>query len=244
MKEIPILFSTPMVQAIMSGRKTQTRRIIKPQPIIDHDSGFVFDGKHKKQYCMHNWHDEFIDDFSRWMPGDIIWVRESFQFWDKLSGGGYAYKADFTQRYGAWERDTPKKFHDVERIEKWNPSIHMPKEAARVWLEITKITIEPLHDINEKDAKAEGFACISKDGGRTYKYGIPDNDGLPGVDNVGWPWQDWNTDPAKAFRTLWYKINGKESWNENPWVWVIEFKVLSTNGRPQLSPEIMTTNSK
>ncbi len=227
MKEIPILFSTPMVQAILAGRKTQTRRIIKPQPTIDQESGYVFDGKHKKQYDIHSWKDQFLEDWSRWMPEDQIWVRES---WSPVSPkcGEYYYKAS----------DPAADSH------KWKPSIHMPKVAARIWKEVISVKIERLHDINQDEAKAEGFACITKDGGRAYKYGIPDADGLPGVDNIGWPWQDWETNPVKAFEKLWYRINGEESWIANPWVWVIEFKVLSTNGKPaQLSEKIMATNS-
>lgn len=215
MKEIPILFSTPMVRAILDGRKTQTRRIINPQPIVDMDSGFVFDGKHKRQYDIHSWRDQFLDDWSKWMPEDRIWVRESF-YPVSPKCGEYYYKAT----------------DPAAEASKWKPSIHMPKEAARIWLQVESVRVEPLHDISEQDAKAEGFACISKDGGRTYKYGIPDKDGLPGLDNLGWPWQDWEVNQVNAFKTLWKKINGEESWNENPFVWAITYKTLSTTGKP------------
>lgn len=240
MKEIPILFSTPMVRAILEGRKTQTRRIIKPQPIIDQDSGFVFDGKHTKQYSIHNWKDQFIDDFSRWMPEDLLWVRESGwvdnNFQRGLNDPHLFWKAD----YSDYTDDT--KYVINEHTCPF-PSIHMYKEFARIWIQVNDIKVEKLQDISEDDAKAEGFACLSKDGGTTYKYGIPDNDGLPGVDNLGWPWQDWEVDPKNAVKTLWSKINGEESWNENPFVWVVSFNVLSTSGKPtQLSPGKLTAN--
>jgi hypothetical protein len=130
-KEIPILFSTDMVLAILAGRKTMTRRIINPQPIVDQDSGYTFDGKHKKQYDIHNWQDQFIDDFSRWMPGDLLWVRETFSFALFADGERYLYKA------------TNDQWRDYRgNSSKWKPSIHMPKEAARIWLEVTDIRVE------------------------------------------------------------------------------------------------------
>lgn len=231
MKEIPILFSTSMVQAIMVGRKRKTRRIINPQPIIDQHSGFTFDGKHKKQYSVHNWQDQFLDDFSRWMPDDRLWVRES---WSPKYVKGCLNEFKFTYpEICPWiyKADDPAAKTGYA-AHAWKPSIHMPKEASRIWLRVGNIKIEQLQDISSEDAIAEGFSCLSKDGGLTYKYGIPDNDGLPGVDNIGWPWQDWEVNPIKAFQTLWKKINGEESWNENPWLWVIDFEVLSMTGKP------------
>lgn len=84
MKHIPILFSADMILSKLAGRKTQTRRVINPQPIIDNDSGYAFDGNYKKAYDMYNWKNDFIDDFSKWMPGDVLWTRESFKIigWD------------------------------------------------------------------------------------------------------------------------------------------------------------------
>jgi len=100
----------------------------------------------------------------------------------------------------------------------------MPRWASRITLEITAVRVERLHDISEADAVAEGLACITKDGDRTRKYGIPDADGMPGTDDHGWPWNEWRSDPREAYRKLWESINGPGSWDLNPWVWVIEFK--------------------
>ena len=132
MKEHPILFSTDMVKANLDGRKTMTRRIIKPQPIIDLESGFVFDGKHKKQYDIHNWKDQFIDDWARWMPEDLIWVRETWKpryikgclnefrlQYPKVYPWFYSADGECESGYGGWK-----------------PSIHMPKDAAGSMLKL------------------------------------------------------------------------------------------------------------
>jgi len=203
MKEHPILFSTDMVIAKLEGTKTKTRRIINPQPIIDQDSGFVFDGKHRKQYDIHNWKDRFIDDYSRWMPGDLLWTRETWRWIEgDLGSGAYDFKADN---------------NDFGNI-KWKPSIFMPKEAARIWDEILSIKVERLHEITEEDAIAEGIErSISGNGRIVWKHYTKDK---------------YGPSPVHSYETLWRKINGEESWNENPFVWVIQFKVLSTTGKP------------
>ena len=97
---------------------------------------------------------------------------------------------------------------------------------GRQKLEIVSIRVERLHDITEEDAIREGLAKITKDGGRNWKYGIPDKDGLPGTDDIGWPWIEWEISARDAFKKLWVKINGDDSWKDNPWVWRIEFTVL------------------
>lgn len=195
-KDHPILFSTPMVQAILERRKTQTRRIIKPQPIIDQDSGFVFDGKHRKQYDIHCWMNQFIDDFSRWMPGDLLWVRETWGWVPTGKGEKIGYKAT----------------HSEPMHNKWKPSIHMYKECARIWLEVTDINVERLHEISEVDAIAEGVKSTVK---------LTDDR----MDYTGYY-------AVEHFQDLWTKINGEESWKANPWVWVLIFKILSTTGKP------------
>jgi hypothetical protein len=133
MKEHPILFSVPMVQAIIAGRKTQTRRIVKPQPVIDEDSGRVFSGHRpakRSPFDIHNWKYPYVDFFSKRKPGDLLWVRESFGWVPTGKGEKIGYKAT-----------PPEYMHN-----KWKPSIHMPKEAARIWLEVIDIRIERLHE--------------------------------------------------------------------------------------------------
>lgn len=156
MKFIPILFSTPMVQAILDERKTQTRRIVKEQIL-----GIARPGEHKCPYGQ---------------PGDVLWVRETFQTW-RL---GYIHKA-------TWSTELPENI-------KWKPGIHMPKEACRLFLEVVSIRIERLKDISEQDAISEGIIHKSMN------------------------------HPCVEFQHLWESINGEDSWESNPWVWVIEFK--------------------
>jgi len=99
----------------------------------------------------------------------------------------------------------------------------MPRWASRISLEITGIRVERLQDISEEDAIDEGLKAITKDG-KLIKYGIPDRDGYPGADDFGWNWGDWDKSPVLAYKRLWQSINGKGSWDLNPFVWVIEFK--------------------
>lgn len=237
MKERPILMSTPMVRATLDGSKSITRRIMKPQIKCMHYTFAEAEWRNEPTKWVI---DQIYGDGTEWFcslcgngvtmtrngircpygkVGDILWVRETFAPWD--DNNHYAYKADgFIERYGAWERDTPKKFHDVERIEKWKPGIFMPRSACRIFLEITAIRVERLQDISEEDAEAEGIEFMNTQVGRMYKdyvadpsgYGDPKHD----FPSVGWP--------IESFKTLWESINGPGSWEINPWVWVIEFK--------------------
>lgn len=223
MKERPILFSGAMVRAILEGRKTQTRRIVKQQltPLSDESGMYSFDHKglnyrtssristvgafeQLKQFCLYG------------QPGDQLWVRESIEVvhhgsitTSKYCADGALTKADTWP----WQRD---------RL----PSIHCPRGLSRITLKIVSVRVERLQDISEKDAKAEGLKGITKDG-KLVKYGIPDADGYPGTDDIGWPWDEWYINPVAAYRNLWESINGQGSWGINPWVWVVEFKQVN-----------------
>lgn len=183
----PILFSTPMVQAIPEGRKTQTRRVVKPQPIDTNDVLNLVDND--LQYkCPYG------------QVGDVLWVRETvsrFSF-----GGCYAYKAD----------NDPE-----DECTKWRPSIHMPFEACRLFLKIINIRIERLQQIGRQDALSEGIREVveledTKHERTYYQYKFGGS--------------EFRT-PQNAFMALWQSINGTESWDANPWVWVIEFKQIT-----------------
>lgn len=234
MKEHPILFSTTMVQAILGGRKTQTRRIVKPQPDFAQD----------KPHCF----TEFMQAMSPpkseeincpyGQPGDRLWVRETFAYTinDHEPYDTISYKADNFHRdvnrpgfeftgedmCGWLVSICQNGWHDADLSEclKWKPSIHMPKSAARIWLEITEVKVERLQDISKEDAKAEGIK---------YK-GITCYDYMTGLYDL--------FDPRSSFTSLWYKINGPESWHTNPWVWVVKFKVLSTTGMKSPLPPL------
>jgi hypothetical protein len=140
----PITFRTDMVKAILDGRKSQTRRIIKPQPEHDEDSGYVY--WKKRQFDIHEYF--WSDQFPRYCPygktGDILYVKETWCYETDMGGsnnGWYFYKADFEEHEGPT---------------KWKSNRFMPKAAARIFLEITDIRVERLVEINEEDAIAEG----------------------------------------------------------------------------------------
>jgi hypothetical protein len=209
MKESPIIFSTPMVQAILKGRKTQTRRIIKPQPceVVKEDFGPVaIVGSHKGlkegQTCPYGY------------SGDLLWVRETFCIDSRGAHGdnpGYYYKADmpiYEDGYEIWP-------------DSWKPSIFMPKDYARIWLQITDVKVERLKDISVDDSISEGIEIDSETPiGTLYK------------DYFQKKWKDVYANPQNSFKSLWRDINGKDSWDANPWVWAITFKVLYTTGKP------------
>lgn len=247
-KERPILFNTEMVQAILSGRKTQTRRVMNPQPkLIDDASGNhwwpskVFETMLRMEDELSNdneYHKGLASDVCpNFTIGDVLWVREAF-YPDPNADSAYWDEEDSLHTYYSWSgcgakvSELPEKFHSPDNCIyraswhgtdlSWRPSIHMPRWAARIFLEVTNIRCQRLQDISEDDAKAEGFASVTKDG-QMYKYGIPDNDGLPGTDNTGWPWHEWEQEAKTAFAKLWQAIY--QNWDENPWVWVVEFKV-------------------
>jgi hypothetical protein len=216
MKERPILFSTAMVQAILADRKKVTRRMKGLESKNEHPDNWHRTGDPQKY--THKNTKELPKDFSPlkieygfktldWkdgddlayavcpygMPGDLLWVRETFTHFGEF----IIYKADK---------------NDISV--RWSPSIHMPKEAARIWLKITKIKAERLKDISEKEAIKEGIDC----GIRTYHDYLDQKN-------------CWSN-PIDSFRTLWQSINGLDSWDQNPWVWAISFEVVSKKGRP------------
>lgn len=211
MKEHPILFSTPMVQAILEGRKTMTRRIIDPQPEAGKYPQSELDGfywKSKFYLSKYDRKDISLVDNSRFgQPGDLLWVRETWidTFIPHcVPVGGIYYKAD----------------HPEDKSLRWRPSIHMPKSAARIWLQVEEIRVERLQDITEEDAIAEGIEQIDQHGQKVWKR-------YDGYNTV-------TSSPIVSFWSLWVSINGEESWDANPWVWVVKDKVLSTSGKPQL----------
>lgn len=182
MSEKPILFSAPMVRAILEGRKTQTRRIIKRnlRP-TDWD-------KNDKNY-QPAFEDQYGDyhEVRKFCPfgqvGDRLYVRETWMASGFSEGNqDVTYRADNTTITYNRPEDT------LIAQKKWVPSIHMPRWASRIKLEITNIRVERLQDISEEDARAEGFSSRAE------------------------------------FQQTWQALYGVDSWNSNPWVWVIEFK--------------------
>lgn len=147
MRNIPILFNTEMVRAILDGRKTQTRRILKPK-YRENEYGFqVITNLHDGKFVRVEYYDEY-EEVTRYMrhpcnPGDILWVRETFD--DIGLGAPWYYKADGDLRPECWKG------------ERWRPSIHMPREAARIFLRVKDVRAEQLKEMSANDAMNEGF---------------------------------------------------------------------------------------
>lgn len=217
----PVLFNAEMVRAILDGRKSCTRRLVKPQPDEKHTYplGFVTDSTEKKEVgCFGFGIDEYGGSIQYakppCQPGDILYVRET---WTEECGK-YYYRADYDSDYldpcetlsGGYPAScrnhpgcdgcmaTSTRIH-------WHPSIHMPKEAARIWLKVTNVRVERLHEITSQGAWKEGARC-------SCLHPVPDCAGN-----------------KTAFIEIWNSTIKKSDldrygWGANPWVWVIEFE--------------------
>lgn len=198
---LPILFNTEMVTAILDGRKTETRRVVKPQPEKDM--------KYKKGYCIMGGakkdHGKFGFGTREWggriafarppaSVGDILYVREK---WCRNDTGEYYYAAN--RKSGA---DAPYGL-------KWHPSIHMPKEAARIWLEVTNVRVEHLQEMTLDDFLQEGIEVPYE------AFNDPDNAYMQAKSLFAEIWDSTTISRPKI---------GIYGWKANPWVWVIEFE--------------------
>lgn len=186
-----MIFNAEMVRALLDGRKTQTRRIIKDCTVgRDPISKFIKIGK-KFIGCYPEDVPELIRECCPYgVPGDRIWVRETWAEAGASAPDLKLYRANYPEHVPSIYENVPP----AEEI-RWTPSIHMPRTASRILLEITDVRVERLRSMSQDDARAEGIIAASG----------PMEAGL-------------------AFRELWDSIYGEESWKANPWVWVIEFK--------------------
>lgn len=196
MRERPILFNTEMVKVILDGRKTCTRRLVKFLPGKNPQwTGYIKDG-----LMLYNGKNELCIRKAPYQPGDILYVRET---WCSAYGGEkYFYLADkLTNR----EERSLLNYDDV----KWHPSIHMPKEAARIWLKVMEVRMERLQDITEDGAKEEGANC--KNG---KNVGLEEKMRRTAIERFA---EIWNSTIKKS-------DTDRYGWSVNPWVWVIEFE--------------------
>ena len=221
----PILFNTEMVQAILDGRKTCTRRVIKPQPDEKHTYplGFVTDSTEKKEVgCFgfaaneYGGSIQYVKPPYRYAPGDILYVRETWCALPVNEAGHmrghcvYYYRADGELRPEGWRG-------------KWHPSIHMPKEAARIWLKVTNVRVERLQEMKPVDVIKEGaypdcWDCLNTYGesGSQCCYGTEEE--CSQCDEVMMEWEKlWNSTIKKSDLDQY-------GWNANPYVWVISFE--------------------
>ena len=204
MKERPILFSAPMVRALLAGTKTQTRRAAKVESTLGIDSILAprRAGGHAATYLLPEQAAEAAVCCPYGQPGDRLWVREAWaetRLFQASGTGMVVYReGDNRTDYGG----------------PWKPSIHMRRRDSRILLEITGVRLERLQDISEADARAEGFECMARDpecGYRNY------------LDKTS---QDWTLSPRESFQSLWELINGPASWSANPWVWPLDLRRL------------------
>ena len=239
MKERPVLFNGEMVRAILDGRKTQTRRILVTRP-TNHYDGFTFEaGKHHPHIVRGGMTLVSSEGISCpfGLVGDRLWVRETW--------GVVSHDFDENERIIDWVPDRPARaIHEMPfgngyysghaiyaadgeftwgdddgHGEKscWKPSIHMPRSACRLVLEITDVRVERLNSISEEDALAEGIRRTENNFGNGPAYC---DYMLANLNDVA----EWYNRPSDSFISLWQSIYGAESWQHSPWVWVIEFK--------------------
>lgn len=205
-KEHPILFSADMVRAILDGRKTQTRLPLKTQPE-------TYMGETGLQFELPGWHgslgvEKFVEHSSPFGgPGDTLWVRETWQPCNDGDNPGQiiaAYRSD-------WEANGSP---EGPLGGKWRPNIHMPRWASRITLKVTKVRVERIQDISERDAIAEGIHGPNRFGAwRDYAK-------VPTVD------RRFRATPIESFASLWDSIYAKKGFGRdvNPWVWAVEFE--------------------
>jgi hypothetical protein len=222
-KERPMIFSGPMVKALLEDRKTQTRRVVTPQPFkSDHDPEMWLRSRGRRSYNSNCRHEEvrnrhtgevlserqYYLPLEDWLaeqcpygqPGDRLWVRETFR------RSSFTDQGDSIRRAVEYRADGAKMHHSSHLVTElrswvWLSPIHMPRWAARIILEITEVRVERVQEIGEADAIAEGFNPLDTGSGVSAR---------------------------EQFATLWDQINGRRAdWITNPWVWVIGFRRLS-----------------
>lgn len=204
MKERGMIFNGEMVRAILDGRKTQTRRPVK-LPVHDKNLGCELAGNELAgELSAGNY---LNSAFGK--PGDRIWVRETFRVHSRATDvATLVYKASVRNSWTEQTHRVPVSVCNKPATpEKWTPSLHMPRWASRILLEITGVRVERLNAISQEDAQAEGMELT----GWRPTYSDPDSGG-----------EVWT--PYDKFARLWESIYGEGSWKVNPWVWVIEFK--------------------
>lgn len=210
-----------MVRALLAGTKTQTRRVAKllGAEVIEERPDGLDGAVFSQPWPWSPQHDGWVScPYGR--PGDRLWVRETWTALQPTTDAATAAahrdrvveRPEDGERVALWYRadgEMPlveRLWADEEDGIRWRPSIHMPRWASRIALEVTAVRVERLHDISEADARAEGISCTN-----SHRWGLPET----GMEHNA---------PTHAFRTLWESINGADSWDVNPWVWVISFK--------------------
>lgn len=259
-RERPILFSGPMVRAILAGRKTQTRRVIKPR--------YAFEIEELEDGSPWPWHPDYVTggEWDGWVLcpygqlGDRLWVRETWADLLAVSpatdepmpiGPGERLiepPTSWTDEKGRtrWHYDGKViayransdiefcdgdgfcgEFANRDDMPRWRPSIHMPRWASRITLEVAGVRAERLQDISTEDCIAEGIepSHTTIDGRQMWKvYPHEISDGTAHGERLKYVGKPYTSDPRESFVSLWLSINGPGSWDTNPWVWCISFQ--------------------
>lgn len=212
MRDLPILFNTEMVKVILDGRKTCTRRLVKFLPGKNPQwTGYIKDG-----LMLYNGKNEPCIRKAPYQPGDILYVRETWHKYTKRVGNGescklaefYGYKASIA--------------NSEDANEPWKPSIHMPKEAARIWLKVTDVKVERLQEITDKECIKEGiYPSNCRNCNATFGCDVCPDEGYDEVDEFVEVWDS----TIKKFDLDRY------GWDANPYVWVIEFERFEKSGK-------------
>lgn len=226
MTDRPIIFSGPMVRALLEGRKTQTRRVLNPQPVWDHGALGIEDKAGRWVFCA-NTERGFGEGLPRsrfkmpYAPGDRLYVREAHSL-HRAHGQDFTTPAnDHGKRWGPWSglpiAVSPDKTQvayyregfDRSGPPRWRPSIHMPRWASRLTLPVTEVRVQRLQDISETDAKAEGAPAVGAE------LCPPDCEDIRS--------HVW------GFHDLWNSLHGRDAWDANPWVVAVTFTVDRRN---------------
>lgn len=203
MADRPILFSGPMVRALLDGRKTQTRRTLNPQP------DDIVEGQISTQL--------------RIAVGDRLWVREAHALLSRLAYRGSIGTGTIAQQEHPTDGYTAAVFRegfDRSGRPQWRPSIHMPRWASRLTLTVTDVRVERLQNCSEADAIAEGIER-HKSGWMPYSTAFYDGDGITPA--------NYHADPRISYMQLWDRINGRGAWDANPWIAAYTFTVEREN---------------
>lgn len=228
-----ILFSAPMVNALLAGRKKATRRVVKGA--IDRNFGCAM----APSEIAAEVNDRDFTNCPYGAPGDLLWVRETWQYADWTEDGEpfIRYRADDERRlittspeeWGEKLSDIWANLSEPENYlidgraadRRWRPSIHMPRWASRLTLRITDVRVQRLQEISEEDAIAEGVEGAFVEDGRYWRnYALSDEEAACSPMLVS---------PIHSFKSLWESIYGPESWHDDPWVWALTFEAIKAN---------------
>lgn len=219
MADRPILFSGPMVRALLAGTKTQTRRIIKPR----RKRPSLFDGGWSDSYVLDPGNESWRQQDIAFRIGDRLWVRETWSGLHEFRDTPPAVRESYATPDGPVLRDDVIYWADGDPIggsyEKPRPGIHMPRWASRLTLTVTDVRVERLQDISAEDAIAEGVVDTCRRDGAPFAHFTVE--GVPGI--------TVEHEPVPVYAQLWEMINGEGSWDANPWVVAYTFTVHRCN---------------